>query len=271
MWLSSLLPQWVKSWMHAMCKEYKHMVVDCAHPLPSRVVLYPGRAGGVHNVIVTETLHFLETTAEIVELDALLAQDEADVPALRYMEGSTARESDCRGIIGCLTVVRFLGRHWHEYPLHPINAARIDSALELLETFLVPLEDFVSDGKTDALTSHVRTFVARLEYEQLCECDDEYFGGFARATIADVCWNATFRWLLRSHPQLRKDVLETNEFPQVSLWWQTLVVKGEEVEIASGDNEGDDEEGDDTATSSDDEENKEEVSVGETTMAKKDE
>lgn len=262
MWLSVLLPRFVKRWFCALCKECKHIVLDYAHPVPHHVVLYPGRAGGVHNAIMTEVLHFLATTGDIVELDALLGDDEVDLPTLRYVEGSTDGECDSRAIVGCTTVVRFLGRHWHEYPLHPNNAARMDAALELLEAFLTP---WTNDGHVFgddpvAFESHVRTFVARLEREQLFEYDDEYLGGFARATLADACWGATFRWLLQSAPHLRQNVLETNEFPHVSSWCQTLFEDDQD--------EGSD---DDTASSSEDEGKDLRTSVGETTVSKKEE
>lgn len=234
-------------------KEYKHYVLDAAHPAPKRIVVYPGCSGSVQNAILTEVLCFLDTTDIVVELDA--SKDAAHSPS-SSSDGDASQTTDVTPsislvhfedddeestIVGLMTVVRLLGRYWREYPTHPINSAKMDSAMELLS-------DFLSDAAIhNGDVERVRYFFTKLCDEHLKNDKEkyEYMGGFERKTLADVCWGAALRWIVLRHPYILDDIIMgTNEFEALSFWWVIVPTieaseDSKEAEYSTDENEDD--------------------------------
>lgn len=168
------------SLLQRLCLYLKHRILDCAHPLPRRIEVFPGPPGTIERAIVEAVM----ARVGIVELRAWHKGDER--PTV-WVDDSEV------GVSGCFAVCRYLGRLWRFHPTTPESALMVDGSLELLAQFLQPL------GKVD-VANHVCAFATELELRlEAHDGDAPWLEGFEKETVADVCWHAAFTYIFRDH------------------------------------------------------------------------
>lgn len=201
------------------CHAAKHWVLDRAHPVPERIVVFPGRAGTVHAHMLRSLIADTRLCATVVEEHMYDATEER--PTL-WIE-------DEESVSHPMAVARYVGRLWRLYPVTPHHALLVDATLDLLSDFLLVLARV--DKKTPSLVTFFHAFdvrkhvVAGIEALETRLEDDAFLDGFVHPTLSDVLWSSVMDYVIEHHQLFD---LEFERFPKFAKWYAALVV--EEVE-----------------------------------------
>lgn len=179
--------------LRALLADLKHPLLDYLHPPPARLRLDAGT--GVRRAIVERVL--AETDLAVERRDSDAAE-----PCLWI--------DDDAPLHGWAAVCRYLGRLWRLHPVHPANAAHVDSALEILQELVARLH---GAGPDAFIATAIRTLDARLA----CTPEGPWLEGMADPTVADVCWAGALEWLAQNGADV---AWEGNS--HVARWWLVL-------------------------------------------------
>ena len=154
---------------HHAADVLKHIMLDCVHPYPRRVVLHVPPEPSIGAAILASLRDKHVGEIEIEESE----------------EGEVKVEVDGRvRAHGLFTACRYLGRLARSYPINPANALLVDASLETLQ-MMVDACDAV--GADEWENEKVRPFLESLESQYgttlwLHELD--------RPSLSDFCWTA---------------------------------------------------------------------------------
>lgn len=176
-----------------LCAEIKHWVLERAHPLPKSLEVFPGAPGSVQNAIVMRVLEEIDFDSLGIDLELCVDEENGTEPRLWVDESEPS-------VDGWMSVCRYLGRIWKLYPVHPENAAHLDTSLELL------------DGAVKK-TCRIKEALKRLEARM--PADGLFLESMASMSVADLCWQAALEKMSATEDIAWADV------PSVGTWWLT--------------------------------------------------
>ena len=208
----SLFTRFVQYISHAL----RHTILEYAHPIPRAVRVYPGETGSLYRSIVMDLVNVCALPQlEVVETP------ERSRPTL-WIDNETP-------VAGCITVCRYIGRHWRLLPVNPTTCATVDSSLELLQSFMYP---FVAETFTESIQmcDHVAVFASLLE-DSFAVGETQHLNGFEADTLADVCWAAAWKHVM----DMEGVTLDSEEYPNLYAWMEHQGVvdkEDEEEEVA---------------------------------------
>jgi hypothetical protein len=183
--------------------------MDLSHPMPHSLVLYRGKEGTLARAIVDSVL-------ASTHLASLEVRDVDHTHPMLLID-------DTFCVQGCLAVCRYFGRRWRLYPLHPEHALLVDGLLDRLAEHLAltPLDappppatiaGYLADFFANTKSSTVGKMVPDV-LESLFDDEETWLEGFARPTLADVCWKGAVGWMVdqnivaidaSTHPRLAR-------------------------------------------------------------------
>ena len=201
----------------------RHRVLEYAHPLPETIRIFPGAKGSLHRAIMTDLIDVCNLPhVEVVEVP------ERNRPTV-WIEHE-------HPIAGCMTVCRYLGRHWRLLPINPTTCAMVDSSLELLQSFMYP---FVAESFTESIQmcDHVAVFAMILE-DTFDAGETDHLNGFASDTLADVCWAAAWKHVM----DMEGVTLSASDYPNLRAWmeYQGIIAEDDEDEDEDEDEDRED-------------------------------
>ena len=213
----SLIARFVQYVSHAL----RYPVLEYAHPMPRTIRIYPGETGSLYRAIVTDLINVCALSQlEVVETP------ERSRPTL-WIDNEAP-------VAGCITVCRYVGRHWRLLPVNPTTCASVDASLELLQSFLHP---FIADTFSESIEmcDHVAVFASLLE-DSFMVGESNHLNGFESDTLADVCWAAAWKHVMDTEGV----TLEAEEYPNLYAWMENQRdVEGGAEEEQVGDKKGD--------------------------------
>ena len=193
----SLISRFLQYISHAM----RHTILEYAHPMPATIRVYPGEAGSLYRAIVMD----------VVEVCALSQIEVVETPE---RSRPTLWIDNDAPVSGCMTVCRYLGRHWRLLPVNPATCATVDSSLELLQSFMYP---FVAETFTESIQmcDHVAVFSSLLD-NSFAVGETGHMNGFEADTLADVCWAAAWKHVMDTEGVS----LGAEEYPNLHAWME---------------------------------------------------
>lgn len=204
----------------------RHTILEYAHPEPTSIRIYAGETDSLYRAIVTELID----TCAFHQLTLVEAADRSR-PTLWI--------DDDAPVSGCMTVCRYLGRHWRLLPVNPTTCATVDSSLELLQSFMYP---FVADKFTDdaiQMCDHIAVFATILD-DTFMNGETNHLNGFESDTLADICWSAAWKHVM----DVQGVTLPMSDYPNLREWMQYQRII-EEDEREEDEDESEEEGGDD--------------------------
>ena len=170
----------------------KHRVLDWAHPLPTRVEVFPG--DGLDRAIVVRVMREVGVTCVVRNCDDLVC------PAA-WVDGEQVAT-------GVFSVSRYLGRLGRLYPTSPLGAASVDTALEQLYHLVLGEDDLAA-----AVQAHV------LALENRFDSPDVWMENLDSFSLADACWAGALAW---AQTEVGDDLVSADDTPYVAAWWDRV-------------------------------------------------
>ena len=207
-----------KRFMQYISHALRHTILEYAHPMPCAIRVYPGERGSLYRAIVMD----------LVDVCALSQLEVVETPERSRPTIWIDNEAPATG---CITVCRYLGRHWRLLPVNPTTCAAVDSSLELLQSFLHP---FVAETLTESIhmCDHVAVFASLLE-DSFAVGESQHLNGFDADTLADVCWAATWKHVM----DMEGVTLDSEEYPNLYSWMEHQGVVDTDDEVTEEEEE----------------------------------
>lgn len=200
----------------------RHTVLEYAHPTPRVVRIYPGEVGSLYRAMVMGVMNVCELSHMTV----------VETPVCSRPTMWIDNEAP---ISGCITICRYIGRHWRLLPVNPATCATVDSSLELLQSFVYPL---VAETFTDSqqMGNHVAVFASLLE-NSFENGETDHLNGFESDTLADVCWSAVWKHVMVDGV----NNVDEEKYPNLYAWMEHRgIVEGVFVDSSEEEEEGGD-------------------------------